>query len=101
MFGVGVWNPSFFYLFPSDQYGMIYGVNTMSMLPSSWVLIPLYEYIIRFVVYQVSYKNPQLSHDMDFATINYAIGLACTLTYLLPAALMLKASEIKRLYYKE
>ena len=41
------------------------------------------------------------SHDMDFATINYAIGLACTLTYLLPAAIMLKSFEVKRLYYKE
>lgn len=49
LFGVGVWNPAFFYLFPSDQYGVVYGMNTMSMLPTTWLMIPLYNYVQTYV----------------------------------------------------
>ena len=96
MFGVGVWNPAYFYLFPADQYGFVYGVTTIVMIPPTLSIIPMYSYIKRYKLLYIICIQVYFSHDMDFATINYAIAAFCFVIYLLPLSLVLKAYQKKK-----
>ena len=45
MWGTGCWNPLYYYLFPPEAYGLVFGIQTLGSLPFQYLAIPMFDYI--------------------------------------------------------
>ena len=45
MWGTGCWNPLYYYIFPAEAYGLVFGFQTLGSLPFQYLNVPMFAYI--------------------------------------------------------